>query len=111
MSDVRVTVVPVDVLDEIRDELAALKEKIETPSSPKRWYTLREAAELKGMSYEVVRKLPPKYWPNFGHSQTLVSGSRRYNRVYRDVDVYRWLDMTEEDIEREYRAMLRETAV
>lgn len=106
-NDVRVLVVEEDVLEAIRDEIAQLREKVEGPVV-KTWYTLKEAAELKGISYEVLRKLPPRYYPNFGRSQALVTGSRKYSHVYHHTDVREWLDMTEDDIDARYRAMLRE---
>ncbi len=107
MSDVKVVVVPADDLAAIRQEISALREKVTPPSLGKRWYTLHEAADLKGISFEVLRKRPAKYRPNFGRGTCMIDGSRKYQEVYRDTDVMRWLDQTEEDIDREYREILR----
>lgn len=117
MSDVRVTVVPtddlVDDMEAIRSDIAKLVSLLDAKQRKieKRWYTLREAAELKGISFEVLRKMPGRYYPNFGRSTEMVKNSRKYNRMYRADHVYAWLDKAEEDIDREYREMLRgETA-
>ncbi|MEX2444459.1 MAG: hypothetical protein WD492_12690 [Alkalispirochaeta sp.] len=107
-QSVQVVVVPASDLHEIREEIGALREELARIKSPtqKRWYTLHEAADVKGISFDVLRKLPRRYWPNFGRSTSMIDGSRKYKEVYRDTDVMAWMEMTEADIDHAYREML-----
>lgn len=71
------------------------------------WWTLRQCAERKGISYDVLRKLPVRYRPNFGRCTTMIDGSRKYKEVYHVSTVLPWLDKTHEEIDREYRTWIR----
>lgn len=100
-----VVVVDERVLEEIRDEIRELREKIQ-PAEQKTWYTLHEAADLKGISYEVLRKRPIQYRPAFGRGTNLIPGSRKYGEVYHRDEVMEWLGLTEEEIDMAYEAYL-----
>ena len=105
MNPAQVTVVQTDVLDHILNEISALRQEVQRPVQ-KRWYTLHEAAELKGISFDVLRKLPRWHRPNYGRSTCLISGSRKYNEAYRAEDVMVWLEKTEDQLEEEYWEIL-----
>lgn len=104
MSDV--VVVSTDELRAlIREAVAeAIPEQTEGPS--KTWYTLREAAELKGISYDVLRKRPRWERPNFGEATSMIDGSRKYQEVYHRDHVIPWLEKTSEELTEAYRDFL-----
>lgn len=62
------------------------------------WYSLREAAELKGVSYEVLRKRPLRYWPNFGRSHAVMHRGHHAKMFHRS-EVALWLPMTEAEMD------------
>lgn len=90
----------------IREEVRAAAPAEQHEEYPT-WWTLRRCAEKKGVSFEVLRKLPRKYRPNFGKATCLVDGSRSYREVYHVSHVLPWLEMTNEDIDAAYEQELR----
>lgn len=67
------------------------------------WYTLKEAAELKGVSYDSLRKLPRRYWPNRGETHQVVHSQGKFGRMYHRSEVAAWLPLTAEEIDQAIR--------
>jgi hypothetical protein len=65
----------------------------------KEWYTLREAAELKGISESSLRKRPRRYWPHRGEGHAVIK-SGKHSRMFHRSEVAEWLPLTEQDIDR-----------
>ena len=86
-----ITVVDPVALDELRDEVRRLRE-IVRPARAQIWYSKKECAELKGISYNVLTKKPHWHWPNAGESKAIVHNSRYSECFHRD-DVELWLEM------------------
>lgn len=103
-----VIVVSKDELKQLIKEAVAEAVPEQTTQPEKVWYTLREAAELKGISFDVLRKRPRWTWPNFGMSTTMIDGSRKYREVYHRGHVLRWINQTEAEIAEHYRDYLYE---
>jgi hypothetical protein len=89
----------------ILDRLDILEERINAlPSYDTRyWWTLRQACERKGVSYEVVRKRPRRYWPNRGQGHPVVNNGGHYSEMYSYTEVMEWLPKTEAEIDAEIR--------
>lgn len=101
--------IEIDGLEERFDELRTsieyvirlLKDTDNTRLS-KEWYSLKDCAELKGVSYEKLRHSPKHLWPNAGNP-TPVYSEGRYSKLYRREDVIVWLPKTEAELDSEYR--------
>jgi len=103
------------VFVELTEEMKAISSAFENLSEeiranthsslPKQWYTLKDAADLKGVSYEKLRHSPRYLWPAMGRS-TQVFRTGRYSKMYSREDVSAWLTKTETELEAEYRRSL-----
>lgn len=80
----------------IREELELVLDAQERLK--KEWYKLGEAAQLKGVSPDVLRKQPRRYWPAFGRSHPVVSKGH-YSQMYHRSEVALWLPLTEAEID------------
>jgi len=76
------------------EEVAALRLAVHPQKS---WYTKNETAALKGVNRKTL-DANPYLWPNFGRGK--IVGRTMH---FRAADVNRWLDKSDEQIEREYR--------
>lgn len=91
-----------DIRAIVREELQAV---LEVRSLPE-WMTLRQAAELKGVSYDVLRKRSRRYWPAFGVGHPVVS-TGHYSKMYHRSEVLAWLPLTEAEIDELWRQRRR----
>lgn len=108
MGDARVVIVEADLVQELVEEVRSLRAQVATlrPKDLPAWLSLKEAAELKGVSFEALRRQPKRYWPNFGHGGALSSDRRK--RMYHRDDVLEWCRWDQDEIDRRYTAYLRE---
>lgn len=83
-------------------ELKAIIAQLDRPQY-REYYTLRQACELKGVSFEVVRKRPMRYWPARGNSHRVINSGGRYSRMFHRSEVFEWLQLTEEEIDAQIR--------
>lgn len=79
-----------DIRQIIREELFA---------TSRQWWTLRAACELKGVSYDVVRKRPRRYWPNRGEGHPVIANGGHYSEMFSRDEVLAWLPLTEPEID------------
>ena len=84
---------------ELRNELHRIRAVLLNRQFDQEWYTLRQACELKGVSVEVVRKRPRRYWPNQGHGHPVINNGGHYSEMYHRTEVEAWLPLTETDID------------
>ncbi|MFP4066239.1 MAG: hypothetical protein ACLFS5_01940 [Spirochaetaceae bacterium] len=98
-------------VEEVRQTLARLLEVTARDSSETRltqeWYTLRDACELKGISYEVMRKRPRRYWPARGNGHPVVNNRGHYSDMYHRSEVLAWLPLTEPEIDEQIAKEVR----
>lgn len=89
---------------EIQREILARIAEIENPQLPE-WCTLSEAAKVKGLSYETLKKHPE--WGPDPTKAKLVCGRRRWQK---DV-ILSWLALDDDAIDHEIDSTMRGMAV
>ena len=97
--------IEVPELEQLISTVAALGQQVAALRSAvrpeKAWFTKREAAALKGVQAKTL-DAHPYLWPNFGRGEMVGKTTH-----FKAEDVVDWLNKTDEQLEREYRAYKR----